>query len=378
VTRTRIGLVLAGLLLLAATPRLQEPDHGIFTWDLPAGWPLPRVPPGNAMSPAKVTLGRWLFYDTALSANGTQACATCHQQAHAFADPRPRAVGSTGQRHARGSMSLVNVAYASTLTWANPAMTALEDQARVPMFGDQPIELGLSSADSRWLARLGARGEYRRMFAAAFGAAPDPLTVENVTRALASFERSIVSARSAYDRFSDGDERAISTSAQRGEQLYFSPRLGCFRCHGSFTFSQPPDFAGRSEVERGEAPLFQNNGIYAYTGRLTDPGIHSGIFAVTQQPLDLGKFKPPTLRNIAVTAPYMHDGSLATLDEVLDHYARGGREHPTKSTIVRGFTLSAGERSDLLAFLNALTDEALLHDPRFADPWQTAGGRSRP
>lgn len=372
-TPIRIVAAVAGLLLVIAVPLTRGQDHAVFTWDLPPGWPTPRVPASNPMTIAKVTLGRWLFYDTALSGNGTQACAACHDQAHAFADSRPRAIGSTGQRHARGSMSLVNVAYASTLTWSNPDMKMLEDQALVPMFGDQPIELGLPPRDSAWLARLRVRPEYRRMFSAAFGDSSDPFTVTNVTKALASFERSIVSARSPYDRYIDGDEQAISPSARRGEQLYFSPRLGCFRCHGSFTLSQPPDFDGRTDVERGEAPLFQNNGLYAYPGSIREPGPHSGVFAVTRQPLDLGKFKPPTLRNIAVTAPYMHDGSLASLDEVLDHYARGGREHPTKSSIVRGFSLSLSERGDLLAFLNSLTDEALLADPRFADPGRQTG-----
>ena len=341
----------------------------LYRWDLPSGWPTPSVPPDNPMTPAKVALGRALFYDTRLSANGTQACATCHEQAHAFADTRPRALGSTGERHPRGSMSLVNIAYASTLTWANGAMRRLEAQALVPMFGEQPIELGLRQAEtSTFLGRLRAAPDYPRMFAAAFGGSPDPVSIDNVTKALASFERSIISARSPYDRYSDGDERAISAAAQRGEQLFFSPRLGCFRCHGGFTFSQPPEFAGRSEVERGEAPLFQNNGLYAYSGSLTSPGEHQGVFEVTAAPLDLGKFKPPTLRNIAVTAPYMHDGSLPTLDAVIDHYARGGREHPTKSTIIGGFSLTSEQRADLIAFLDSLTDEELLRDPRFGAP----------
>lgn len=366
--RSFLYTILIGLAVAASAGVLQGQRGDRYAWDLPAGWPQPAVPADNPMSADKVALGRALFYDTRLSENGTQACATCHEQAHAFADTRPRAVGSTGERHPRGSMSLVNMAYASTLTWANPSLRRLEEQALVPMFGEQPIELGLKRDRPAFRDRLRAVPAYQRGFAAAFGSTPDPFTVDNITRALASFERSIISARSPYDRYSDGDERAISPAAQRGEALFFSPRLGCFRCHGGFTFSQPAEFAGRSEVERGEAPLFQNNGLYAYTGSLSNPGDHPGIFALTALPLDLGKYKPPTLRNIAVTAPYMHDGSLATLDAVLDHYASGGREHPTKSTIVRGFSLTAGERGDLLAFLNALTDAELLRDPRFAAP----------
>src|SRR5262245_51845078 len=170
-----------------------------FSWTLPAHFPTPRVPPNNPMSDAKATLGRFLFYDTRLSGNGTQACATCHEQARAFTDGRAVAIGSTKEPHPRGSMSLVNVAYSEALTWANPTMTRLEDQALVPMFGDHPVELGLKQPGSEMLARLRGVTEYQRLFPAAFDSSPDPFTVENVARALATFERTIVSFRSPYD-----------------------------------------------------------------------------------------------------------------------------------------------------------------------------------
>lgn len=351
-----------------------------YVWELPDGWPAPRVPAENPMTVAKVALGRYLFYDTRLSANGTQSCATCHEQRRAFTDGRGQARGSTGQVHPRGSMSLVNVGYASTLTWAHPYMKVLEDQALVPMYGERPIvELGLRRGDNAWLDRLRQVSEYQRLFPEAFGSSPDPFSLDNVTRALASFERSIISARSLYDRDYDGRDDEVTRAARRGETLYFTPPLSCFRCHGGFTLSGPADWAGRPSG--GEGPPFQNTGLYNIAGMFSYPPGGLGAYEVTNVSTDVGKFKAPALRNIAVTAPYMHDGSIATLDGVLDHYAAGGRtilegpakgigrNNPNKSGIVQGFPLSADDRRALLAFLESLTDDALLHDPRFASPW---------
>src|SRR5262245_36296874 len=193
-----------------------------YVWNLPKAFPLPRVPADNPMSDAKVELGRHLFYDTRLSGNGTQSCATCHEQARAFTDGRGQAIGSTGEVHPRGSMSLVNVAYAASLTWANPGMTKLEEQALVPMFGDHPIELGLERPGTPLLARLRASEKYRSLFAAAFGPTPNPISLDHVTQAVATFERTIVSAKSPYDVYhNERDDTTISAAARRGETLYF-------------------------------------------------------------------------------------------------------------------------------------------------------------
>jgi cytochrome c peroxidase len=352
-----------------------------YAWNLPRNFPRPRVPATNPMSEAKADLGRHLFYDTRLSGNGTQACATCHEQARAFTDGRARAIGSTGEVHPRGSMSLVNVAYAAALTWGNPSITRLEDQALVPMFGTQPVELGLRKDDPALLTRLRAEPRYQALFARAFGAGPDPFSLEHVTQALATFERTIISARSPYDRYRDErDDTAISPAARRGETLFFSQPLSCFRCHGGggFTMSGAVDFEGRRE---GEVE-FHNTGLYNLAGVLSYPPPNTGIHEITRRPEDVGKFKAPTLRNIAVTAPYMHDGSAATLEDVIAHYAAGGRtiasgpflgvghDNPNKSPTVRGFTLSPEQREDLIAFLKSLTDEPLLHDSRFSNPWR--------
>jgi cytochrome c peroxidase len=339
--RRLAGLVLLALLALGPAARVHS--ESTFEWDLPRGFPTPRVPLDNPMTPEKVALGRYLFYDTRLSSNGTQACARCHEQARAFTDGRAHAVGSTGEVHPRNSMSLANVGYAATLTWGNPTITRLEDQALVPMFANHPIELGLTRPGDALVAKLHAVPTYQRLFTAAFGD-DEAITVTNVTRALASFERMVISGRSPYDRYHFARENdAISLGAKRGEQLFFSQPLSCFRCHNGFTFSGAADFEGRRERQ----PEYQNNGLTA----------------------DSGLFKAPTLRNIAVTAPYMHDGSIVKLEAVIDAYATGGHDNANKSPIVRGFMLTGEQKSDLVAFLKTLTDTELLNDARFSNPW---------
>src|SRR5262245_21314197 len=198
--------MLGGLMLASA---LSLPAQDRFTWDLPRGFPPPLVPADNPMSDAKVALGRFLFYDKRLSGNGTQSCATCHEQARALTDGRARGLGSTGQLHHVGPMSLVNVAYAAALTWSNPKSTRLEDQILVPMYGEHPVELGLSQSDV-WLERLESDARYPALFRAAFGEPSTPITRDRVVKAIASFERAIVSARSPYDRYHfERDETAI-------------------------------------------------------------------------------------------------------------------------------------------------------------------------
>jgi len=352
------------------------PAQSIHAWTLPAGFPAPDVPADNPITEAKADLGRHLFYDTRLSGNGTQSCATCHEQSRAFTDGRARSVGSTGQLHTRGSMSLVNVVYAQGLTWANPSLTRLEVQALIPMYGDHPVELGLNRSD-RWIDVIAKDATYERLFAAAFGTAPHPFTRDRVVQAIATFERTIVSARSPYDHYHfERDDAAISDAAKRGEVLFHSRPLACFTCHGGVHFS------GSMGSARRPAPVvLHNTGLYNLPGLLSYPSSDAGLYDVTHESADVGKFKAPTLRNIAVTAPYMHDGSVATLEEAIDHYAAGGRtittgpyqgvghDNPNKSPAINGFSLTREQRADLVAFLNSLTDEAVLRDPRFENPW---------
>ncbi|MBK6529660.1 MAG: di-heme enzyme [Deltaproteobacteria bacterium] len=359
-----------------ATPPVEAAEP-LLTIEAPAGFPPQRLSPDNPYSLEKARLGRYLFYDRRLSGNETQSCGSCHQQSRAFSDGRATGLGSTREDHPRGPMSLANVGYFSALTWANPVQRELERQALVPLFGERPVELGLVGREAEMLDRLRRDRRYQQMFPRAFPSDADPFTVANVTRAIAMFERTLVSADSAFDRFSRGDATAMSQSAQRGNQLFFSERLECFHCHGGYAFTDSVVSANSAFDETA----FHNTGLYNVDGRGAYRSQSTGVRDVTGRDEDMGRFRAPTLRNIAVTAPYMHDGSIATLDGVIDHYAAGGRtiaggpnagvgrDNPLKSGFITGFTLTEQERRDLIAFLEALTDERFLHDPRYADPF---------
>ena len=360
-----IGLILLWFLL--------ERD---YRWQIDPGLPLPAVPVDNPMSDVKVDLGRLLFYDVRLSVNQSMSCATCHRQPLAFTDGKPQAVGATGEIHPRGSMTLVNSAYASRLTWANQLLEQLEDQALTPLLGDNPVEMGMSGREDFIVELLKTDSTYAEGMAEAFPDDRDPYSLINTIRAISAFLRTIISYDTAYDRYLRGDEDAMSPGAKNGMELFFSERLECFHCHGGFNFTDSTTHAN-SRVDRVG---YHNTGLYNIDGSGAYPPDNTGLYDMTGQRRDMGRFKAPTLRNIAVTAPYMHDGSIATLGEVIAHYERGGRlleegpfagdgrRSPFKSEFVRGFELSDAERSDLVEFLESLTDETVLTDPRFANP----------
>jgi cytochrome c peroxidase len=322
------------------------------------------------MSSAKVELGRRLFYDTRLSGNGTYACSTCHQQARAFTDGRPHAIGSTGATHPRSSMSLANVAYNVTFGWADPALRSLEAQIAVPMFNEHPIELGLKGREAEVVGRLSGDAYDAPLFAAAFPGEAPSLTFGNLVKAIAAFERTLVSGDSPFDRYLYRDDRnAITPAAKRGMNLFFSKTLKCSECHAGFNLSGPVLSAASDPTE----PQFHNTGLYDVDGRGAYPPGDRGLFDKTRAPADMGRFRAPTLRNIAVTAPYMHDGSLATLEAVVSHYAQGGVRSAIQSDRVRGFRISTSETADLVEFLKSLTDQTFLTNPAFARPGTGVG-----
>ncbi len=347
-----------------APPSSPPAAPGPYVWRLPAGIPEPVVPRDNPISEAKVDLGRRLFYDTRLSRNQTYACASCHQQRLAFTDGRARAIGSTGGVHPRGAMSLTNAAYNVSYGWADPSLRTLEAQMRVPLLNEHPVEMGVAGSEDEIVRRFQTPDDLAR-FAAAFPADPAP-ALQNIVRAIASFERTIVSGDSPLDRYLYRDDRAaLSPAAVNCMQLFFSKRLRCSECHGGFNLSGPVDFA---VAKNHPKPAFHNTGLYDVDGAGSYPADDHGLKDVTRARGDMGQFRAPTVRNIAVTAPYMHDGSIATLEGVIQHYASAGHRSRFRSRAIGGFKLTPAERANLLAFLHSLTDEALLQNPAFGPP----------
>ena len=352
-----------------------EPQSSVnaYGFDYQTGTlPLPKEPAENPATEEKFQLGRHLFYDVRLSGNQTMSCESCHQQALAFSDGVKVPTGSTGEVLHRNSQTLTNIAYNASYTWANPILKEIEQQLVIPLFGEFPVEMGINDSNRETiLQRFRDDVLYQELFNNAFPNQQDSFTFPNVIKALAVFNRALISKDSPFDR------GTMSSSAMRGQDLFNSEKMECFHCHNGFNFSDSTLHDGSVFVSR---PFF-NTGLYNLDSQGSYPSEDNGLFSVTQNPSDKGKFRPPTLRNIAFTAPYMHDGSIASLAEVLDFYANGGRnitsgEHqgdgrinPNKSEFVKGFTLSAQEKQDMLAFLNALSDPVFISNPRYANPF---------
>jgi cytochrome c peroxidase len=331
VVKSRLLIAAATFIVAAACSGsgapVAAPESTRFEWQLPRGFPLPLTQPDNLQTPAKFALGRRLFYDRRLSANGTQSCGDCHQQSRAFSDGKPTAIGSTGQQHTRNAMTLTNAGYNASYTWDSTRVRSLETQALVPMFNTHPIELGVAEHEKEIVTRF---RDDEALFRAAFPGERQPVSIRNMAKALAAFERALISGRSPYDRLVyGGDENALATSAWRGMRLFFSKRAGCSECHQGFNFAGESRYAGHSSTK----PVLVRNGVTE------------------------GAFRVPTLRNVELTAPYMHDGSIATLDEVVSRYV-----------LARKLALDATDRADLEEFLRSLTDREFVQDSRFAAP----------
>lgn len=348
-----------------------------FDWQIPSWLPPPPVPDDNPMTDEKVSLGRYLFYDHRLSRDGSIACASCHVQSLGFTDGRPLAVGVGGSVTERNAMGLANVGYSPVLTWGNPHLKSLERQSLVPMFSEEPVEMGLAGQEQRLFAELQADPLYMELFAKAFPERDGRVELATVTRALAAFQRTLISVGSPYDRYKYGGEKgAIGEAALRGEALFFSEKAECYHCHQGFNFTDTLQTANSGFAE----VAFYNTGLYNLDGQGAYPAGGLGLFTFTNKASDMGKFRTQSLRNVAVTAPYFHDGSAATLDDVIDHYAAAGRTlqgsragdgsaNPYKDPLIVGFDTSGTVREDLKAFLDSLTDTDFLSNPRFSDPW---------
>ncbi len=358
-------------------------DPGLATsawsWDLPKNFPVPAVPADNTMSEAKFQLGRFLFYDKRLSGNGTTACGSCHLQNLAFTDGKMVSTGSTGQNTPRNSMPLANAVYHVNFTWARPDLTSLEQQMQIPLYATNPIEMGLTeSNEAGVLLRFKNDTDYARQFKEAFPGETDPIQIGNVIKAIATFQRGILSGDSKFDRVAKG-LTTFTPAEKNGANLFFTEKAECFHCHGTHNFDENIVYTGQ---RFNETPLFHNTGLYNIDGLGGFPAPNRGVFELTNLQEDMGAFRPQTLRNVAVTAPYMHDGTIATLEEVVAFYAAGGRNipsgqpnagdgrlNPYKDSLIPAINLSLQEQADMVAFLKTLTDETLLTSPRYANPF---------
>ncbi len=324
------------------------------------------LPPDNPLTQEGVELGRMLFYETKLSKDSTISCATCHQQSRAFTDGRKLGIGIRGQELDRNSMSLVNMLWSTSHKFWDGRAADLEDQVWQPIENPREMDLKINEA----LNRLNGNPEYKAKFKSAFNT--NKIQKEHVAKALAQFQRTLISQDSKYDKFLKG-ELQLSEQEQRGLQSFFThpdPSVGlrgsnCGDCHRNFLTD------GFNDGLDG----FANNGLE------DDEHLENGLFIVTNNPLDKGKFKTPSLRNIALTAPYMHDGRFNTLEEVLDHYNDHIRMSSTLDILIReasnedrepgdsiALKLTKEDKNDIIVFLNTLTDSTFITNEKYANP----------
>lgn len=312
------------------------PPDQPYTLNLPEGFPEPEIPADNALTVYRVELGKRLFFDAQLSADGSVSCGSCHLPEKAFTDGLPKGVGIHERVGIRNAIHLTNVAYHESFLW-DGGLNSLEAQVLAPIADTNEFASELFEV----VERLETNEEYQRLSIAAYDR---PFDAFVLTRAVAAFERTLISTNAPIDRYVyGGDEQALRTSQLRGMDLFFSGFVGCGGCH-----------TGVNLTNGG----FQNTGLYTI---YEDPGRER----ITGNPADRAKFKIPSLRNVELTAPYMHDGSMETLEEVVEHYNSGGKQHPHKSHLVRKLFLTQQQKDDIVDFLKALTDYTFVENPEF-------------
>ncbi len=320
----------------------------------------PIIPEDNPLTKGKVDLGKKLYFDKRLSADDTVSCATCHDPKKGFADGERVAVGIKGQKGARNSPTVLNTAFLDFQFWDGRALT-LEEQAKQPI--TNPVEMGMPSHDAV-VEKISNISEYRADFKSVFGT--DIITIDHIARAIASFERTLISLNSPFDRFIAGEDNAISASAKRGWEL-FQGKARCLTCH-EFNVSYP-FFTDNKFHNIGVAMKDKDFGALARKAASSgaDPSALAneeasselGRYLVTKEPKDIGAFKTSGLRDISLTAPYMHDGSEPTLESVVEFYNKGGVPNPNLDGGIRPLNLSEGEKMDLVEFMKALTSDDL-------------------
>lgn len=322
----------------------------------------------------EVALGKALFFDTRLSSDGNVSCATCHDPARAFTSREPRAVGAHGQIGTRNAPTVLNSAYRDSYFWDGRVRT-LEDQAKQPLLNAS--EMGLQT-EAAVVQRLSNISEYRRSFREIYPRRG--ITLETIAQAIAAFERTLVSRNARFDRFIQGDVKALSENQVRGWEL-FRGKARCIACH-QFTETSPfftdSDFYNTGVVARGQR--FSEMQVRAQEIRFKDRGLQAselahdeqlaelGRFLVTREPKDIGAFRTPTLRDVELTWPYMHDGSVSTLLDVVRFYNRGGNANPNLDAKMVPLNLTDEEMNDLVEFMRALTSDDVLRGAQTANP----------
>jgi cytochrome c peroxidase len=305
------------------------------------GLPCPTFPPDNAPSQAAIELGRRLFFDKRLSRTNSVSCATCHDPSHGFADPHKVSIGVEAREGSRNSPTVLNAAFVEPLMWDGKAAT-LEDQSLIPFQSREEFDLSVNDL----VAKLTRQG-YSNEFKAAFGR---DVNTADLAKALASYQRSLTAGDSAFDRYVfSKDQTALSNSAKRGFEVFLESR--CDACHLVMTPGLHP-FALKNA-------LFTDNKFHNLGVGTDAPKPDGGRYALTGDPADWGAFKTPSLRNVALTAPYFHDGSAATLMDVIDLYERGGTPNKRLDREIRPFTLTPEDKRDLVAFLDSLTSSSV-------------------
>jgi cytochrome c peroxidase len=338
-----LGVTAAAAQQNVATPETTQPAgqvvrSGNWSLTLPLGLQAESayVPESNPMNDDKIALGKLLYFDQRLSKDRTLSCASCHNPFHGFADPSRTSLGVGRQFGARNSPTVLNRLFSRAQFWDGRAQD-LEEQAHGPL--TNPVEMAMGSHDDV-VARVKEVAGYPPLFAKAFG---DPaVTMPRIAQAIAAYERTVVTGDSPYDRYLAGDKSAMSEAQLRGMGTFFG-RGRCVICHSGFNFTDEK---------------FHNLGVGM---NLEKPDL--GRFVVTNVEGDKGAFKTPTLRNIVLTAPYMHDGSEGTLEEVVEFYDRGGNRNPWLSKDIQPLGLSPSEKRDLVAFMEALTGPVANADP---------------
>jgi cytochrome c peroxidase len=296
---------------------------------IPSHFPEITFPTGNAFNMERWVLGKKLFYDRRLSVDSTISCASCHKQNNGFADDVSLTPGVFGRAGVTNAPSLANIAYHPYYT-REGGLPTLEMQVLVPI--SEHNEFGFNIVEIE--QRLKADTAYQEMAIKAYGRSLDPYVI---TRSISTYERSIISGNSKYDDYTLG-KAILSKEETLGKDLFFSEKTNCSQCHSGFNFTNYE---------------FKNNGLYEIYS-------HPGRFRLTQKESDVALFKTPSLRNVGFTSPYMHDGSITTLENVVDHYNNGGKTHRHKSEFIRPLGLTSIEKKALVAFLHTLDDNELI------------------